>query len=421
MKSNITYTTRNDLCLGCGICSDACPTNSIRMHVENGEYRPTINPDTCLNKKGCHKCSMVCPGVGIKLDTIAKENFGIQQNFKHHNLVGYYVTSYSGYATDHEIRFHGASGGMLTAFLAFLLDRKYISAAVVVENDMTQPFLNQTILVHNSGELYKARSSKYCPVKFDGIVQQVKQETGKVVIVGLPCVMQGFRKYEKVDKNFKMKIFGYFGLFCSCGRSFNLTENVFQTRNIRKEQLSYFQYRDEGCLGYLVAKEQGVDKIIKEPFQSYYHPLRSFFIPHRCLLCIDHYAELADVSFGDIHYGKYQADKVGINSLVVRNIQFDALLKEATFMGYVKIEELKETELVDCQVAAPKKKNRVAGILKFRKMLGLKNPEYDVVLSHYVLWKAIAYYIFAQCQRFIGKRRYLWWIIKFMYKKQTVD
>lgn len=421
MKCNITYTTQNDLCLGCGICSDACPTNSIKMQISNGEYRPLVNSATCLNHKGCHKCSMVCPGLGIPLNTIGKEKFGDQQNSKYHKLIGYYFSSYTGYATDYETRYHGASGGVLTAFLSFLLDRKIITAAVVTENDMTQPFLNRVALVHNSRELYKARSSKYCPVKFDGIIQQVKQESGKVVIVGLPCVMQGFRKYEKIDAKFKSKIFGYFGLYCSCGRSFNLTENVFYMRHIDKAKLSYFQYRDEGCLGYLVAKENGADRKVKEPFQSYYHPLRSFFIPHRCLLCIDHYAELADVSFGDIHYGKYQADKIGVNSLVVRNRLFDSLLREATTMGYIKIDDLTEAELVNCQVAAPKKKERVAGILAFRKKIRLKNPKYDVVLPKYVLWKSMAYYLFAQFQRFVGKRRKMWWMIKLMYKKQVID
>ena len=164
-----------------------------------------------------------------------------------------------------------------------------------------------------------------------------------------------------------------------------------------------------------------MDKVTKEAFQGYYHPLRSFFIPHRCLLCIDHYAELADVSFGDIHYGKYKADKVGVNSVVIRNKQFDSLLKEAAENGYLTIDDLSEEELVKCQVSAPKKKGRTGGILKFRELIGLKNPEYDVTLTKSVLWKSVAYYIFAQCQRFVGRRRALWGIIKLMYKKQIID
>lgn len=418
-RKTIEHTRVHNLCLGCGICSDSCTKGAIKIQEDNGQYIPSLEKEKCID---CGRCLKVCPGIGVKLMGIAKEKFATDTT-KEHNLIGRYETAYSGYANDYDTRYHGASGGLLTAFIAYLLDKKYISSAVVAENNITQPFLNKAVLVHDSKELYKARSSKYCPVMYESIVKQVKEEEGKVVIVGLPCIMQGFRKYEVTDKRFREKIFGYFGLYCSCGRSFNLTEYVFKTRGINAKNLTYFQYRDEGCLGYLVAREnqQQQDRVTREPFQGYYHPLRSFFIPHRCLLCIDHYAELADVSFGDIHYGKYKEDKVGVNSVVIRNKQFDGLLKEAAENGYLTIDDLSEEELVKCQASAPKKKGRTGGILKFRKMVGLKNPEYDVTLTKFVFWKSVAYYIFAQCQRFVGRRRSLWGIIKLMYKKQIID
>ena len=88
--NNINYTTSNNLCLGCGLCSDACPTNSINMKVVNGEYRPIVNSSSCINSKGCHRCSMVCPGVGIALNQIGLKKFGIYDECRHHNLIGFY-------------------------------------------------------------------------------------------------------------------------------------------------------------------------------------------------------------------------------------------------------------------------------------------------------------------------------------------
>lgn len=419
IKANICYTKKCNLCLGCGICADACPTRSILMDIENGEYRPAVNEQTCLNAKGCHRCTDVCPGLGVNLNEISDVIFGNYELAKKHKLIGTYRTAYSGCATNYETRFHGASGGLLTAFIAFLLDKGYISAAVVTDNDLSQPFLNKTVLVHSSDELKKARSSKYCPVKYDGIIKQIKDETGKVIIVGLPCIIHGYRKYEKLDGKLKEKVLGYFGLYCSCGRTFNLTEYVFKINNIDKKSLSYFQYRDNGCLGNLVAKDK--EKTIELPFELYYHPLRSFFIPNRCQLCIDHYAEFADVSFGDIHYGKYKEDKIGVNSVVIRNGKFDELMQEAAINGYVQINILTEEELVRCQASAIKKKGRVGGVLRFSKMMGKKIPEYDVTLTNYIYWKSIAYYLFAKCQMFVGKRRWLWWIIPLMSKKREIS
>ncbi|MCQ2123215.1 MAG: Coenzyme F420 hydrogenase/dehydrogenase, beta subunit C-terminal domain [Fibrobacter sp.] len=415
--NNVSQTVKSNLCLGCGICSDACPTNSIKISVVNGEYRPIIDQSTCNNSKGCHRCSNACPGLGIPLKKIGSEKFESTSS-SYHKLIGWYQKSYSGYALDYETRFHGASGGILTAFIAYLLDNKIISGAVVAENDMSQPFLNKTVLVHDSKELFKARSSKYCPVTFSGIIKQIKQQEGQVIIVGSPCAIQGFRKYEKLDAKFREKVFGLFGLYCSCGRTFNLTEYVFKQRKIEQAKLTYFQYRDEGCLGSLVAK---TDKEYKEEFQLYYHPLRSFFIPNRCQFCIDHYSELADVSFGDIHYGKYKDDKIGVNSLIVRNQKFIGLLESAADAGYIKLDDLSEEELVKCQQSAPKKKGRVGGVLKFAKTIGLTTPEYDVELTNFSYPKSIAYYLFAKFQMFIGKRRKLWWIIPLFTKKGEVD
>ena len=412
---NIINTINNDLCLGCGICSDSCAKGAIKMQVVNGQYIPSLDKEKCI---GCGRCVKVCPGLGVQLKCLAEEKFNTPDT-KEHKLVGRYVSAYSGYATDYDTRYHGASGGLLTAFIAYLLDKHYISAAVVAENVMSQPFLNRTVLVHDSKELYKARSSKYCPVMYESIIKQVKEEDGKVVIVGLPCIMQGFRKYEATDKRFREKVFGYFGLYCSCGRTFNLTEYVFKQNGLDLKSMQYFQYRDNGCLGSLVAKDASTSKEI--PFQLYYHPLRSFFIPNRCQFCIDHYAELADVSFGDIHYGKYKEDKVGVNSVVVRNAEFDALLRNAASAGYIHLEDLTEEELVKCQASAPKKKGRVGGVLKFARTIGKKVPEYDVTLTKFTYWRSIAYYLFAKIQMFVGKHRWLWWIIPLMTKKGKVD
>lgn len=419
MKSNIENTVKSDLCLGCGICVDACPTNSIKIRTINGEYRPVVNNNTCINNKGCHKCSSVCPGLGVNLKKIGQERFGSQTNIRYHYLIGWYMAAYSGFALSEETRLHGASGGVLTAILSYMLDQGRISAAAVAYNDLSQPFLNQVRLVHKSDDLYKARSSKYCPVKFDGIINKIKQEPGKVVIVGLPCVIHAFRKAEEKDKKLKESVLGYFGLYCSCNRTFNLTEYVLKKYGVNKDELQYFQYRDNGCLGNMVARDNKKQIVI--PFQLYYHPLRSFFIPNRCQLCIDHYSELADVSFGDIHFGKYKEDKIGVNSIVIRNSQFCNIIREACKTGYISLKELSETELIACQASAPKKKTLVGGELRFAKALGNRIPEYDVVITNYKYRNSIAYYLFSHFQMYIGRRRWLWWLIPLFVKKGNLD
>ena len=317
---NIKYTIRHDLCTGCGICEGACPSQAITTIVHKGNFRPIIDDNLCKNDKGCHRCYDSCPGIGIELRKIARENF-TDSNIKSDKFVGLYLKCFTGYSNEHEIRYHSASGGMASQFLIWLLEHDKIDGAVVTAFDKEAPLMVRSYIATTREEILAGKSSKYAPVTLNHTIQDIKNAKGsRYVIVGLPCHIQGFCKYEKMDKKFRDKITGYFAIFCSSGRNFYLTEHVFNTRKINPSKLTYFAYRDNGCLGNLVAKGDGIE--YEERFQSYYQPLRSFFVPHRCIMCIDHYGELADISFGDIHIDPYISDTIGINSLIVRNSKF---------------------------------------------------------------------------------------------------
>lgn len=433
MINNINYTLHNHLCTGCGICQSACPSNAIDIVVNHGRFIPHVDDAKCKSSKGCHRCSDVCPGLGIDLKRIAQKQFA-EADTKEDRLVGRYLKCFTGHSNNEEIRYHCASGGMVSQFLIFLLEKGYIDGAVVTAFDPANELLVQSYIAHNREEVLKAKSSKYAPVSLHGMAQAIKQEGGnRYVIVGLPCHIHGFRKLESIDKKFREKIAGYFVIYCSSGRTFYLTEYVFKERHIRKENLTYFAYRDEGCLGSLVAKQRrsirvansnsetslyNKDEVYKEKFQSYYHPLRSFFIPRRCLFCIDHYGELGDVCFGDIHIKPYMDDKVGVNSLIVRKKQWLDLLLQAYEEKCITLEEITVETLNASQMMAYKKKGRNMRFITLNKYLGKVMPCYEVSLPKYVGLRTAANYAQNRVQQFLGWHKNLWWIINLL-KKDT--
>lgn len=433
MTCNISYTLRHDLCTGCGICEGACPHGAITTVVKQGRFLPTIDEKLCRNSKGCHRCMDTCPGVGVDLVKMADEFF-MDDGTKTDKWVGRYQKCFTGHSNDEDIRYHCASGGMVSQFLIFLLEKGYIDGAVVTAFDPKNELLVRSYIAHNREEVLRAKSSKYAPVSLHGMAQAIKQENGmRYVIVGLPCQIEGFRKLEAIDKKFREKIAGYFAIYCSSGRTFYLTEHVFKERGIRKNDLTYFAYRDEGCLGSLVAKQRRnirvtnsnseislykKDEVYKEKYQSYYHPLRSFFIPRRCLFCIDHYGELADVSFGDIHIEPYIEDKVGINSLVVRKKKWLDLLMEAKAEGYITLDEITVETLNRSQTMAYKKKTRNGQFINLNKILGRVVPQYDVDYLKKPTIKTTIDYAQNRCQQFLGRHKSLWWLISIL-KKDT--
>ena len=430
---NISFTLRNDLCTGCGVCEDACPAGAITTVVEAGRFVPQVDAGLCNNGKGCHRCMDACPGVGIDLCRIAKGLYD-GEGTKEDRLVGRYLKCFVGHSTDHDIRYHSASGGMVSQFLVFLLEKGLIDGAVVTAFDPGNELLVSSYIAHNREEVLRAKGSKYAPVSLHGMARAVKADGGsRYVVVGLPCHIEGFRKLEHIDRKLREKVVGYFAVYCSSGRTFHLTEHVFRERGIDKGRLTYFAYRDEGCLGSMVAKQRrnirvtgsnseisicDKDEVYKEKYQSYYHPLRSFFIPRRCLFCIDHYGELADVCFGDIHVDPYISDKVGVNSLVVRDRRWLDLLLQAKGEGCITLDEISAQTLNSSQRMAYKKKGRNGEFVNLCRRLGLAVPRYDADYLRRPTLKAAIGYAQNRAQQFAGRHKSLWWIVSLL-KKDT--
>ena len=224
-----------------------------------------------------------------------------------------------------------------------------------------------------------------------------------------------------------------FSIYCSSGRTFYGRDYIFKHYGVNKRKVDYFAFRDNGCLGYLTVYEKGKPAAgekfrlvathssdcteLKIPYSHYYGPmLRSFFKPHRCLSCIDHYGELADVCFGDIHIAPYDQDKIGISSWITRSEYWENLFVNASKEGYIRMDDLDAKTLNDSQAAMlyPKRR-RAAAVMKMDKFLGRAVPKYDKGLEKPSIKDFIAETI-CHAQRLVGKRKYLWWLIELLNK-----
>lgn len=414
-QKNILFTLKNNLCTGCGICEDICPAGSISIKLKNGLFIPELDVATCLVNKGCNKCFRLCPG--HSMDIKKRENILFpEREVKIDIYAGHYQKCYSGYSLNHDIRYHSASGGLLSQFLIFLLEKGVIDGAVVTGFDEGRITIPKVFIATTPVEIISARSSKYCPVSMNKIGNELCKRKGKYIIVGLPCHIQGFRKREEIDPKFKQKIFGYFSIYCSSNRSFLGTEFLFKKYRIKSEDISYFAYRDEGCLGSMkIVDKYGISKTI--PYLDYYPSMRSFFKPRRCLSCIDHYGALADVCFGDIHVGSYKEDKIGVNSLIVRAKKFDKLFNKATQDGYISLSEISISLINESQKTMLfLKKRKVYALQKIDKLFGKEIAQYDEDLTSNITIKDIFGICFTNIQRFIGRTRRLWFIINLINK-----
>lgn len=411
--NNISLTVKNGLCMGCGVCKDACPKHCIE--IQHGVHnRPYIDVKECIN---CGKCLKVCAGNGIDIKAKSESLF-YTPSICSNTYIGDYLKCFKGYSTDEEIRYHCASGGCVSTLLIFLLQKGLIDGAVVTgfqHDDVMRP---NVYIARSKEDILKGKSSKYCVVSMDGIATDIKKNKGKYVIVGLPCHIQSFRKLADIDKTFRESVIGYFAIYCSANKNMLSQEYMRWRYGINPDELTSFAYRDEGCLGSMIYRCK--NRVKKIDFLDYYCGVRAFFNESRCNVCTDFYGELADISFGDLNTGDDTDDPIGINSLVVRSEFWLSILESCSKEGNLYLCTIDEKTMIDAQSYCTKYKKGKGffATWNLRKLFGLRNPQYDNLVYVTPDLKSYINAIAKIMMYTIGKHRSLWFIIKLLDKNK---
>lgn len=411
-KNNISFVVKNSLCLGCGVCQDICPRNCIQIHHGIDVNTPSVDNSKCVE---CGLCLKVCCGKGIEL---GKKSSILFAGSPYDNKLGYYHRCYTGYSANQEWRYHATSGGCLSTFLIYLLSHKIINGAVVVGYNIYNPMQPYPIIARTAKEIYACRGSKYCVVSVEGICKQVIENDGKYVVVGLPCHIQAYRNFAEINKKFRESVIGYFAIYCSSNKTTRSQKYILEKYGINKDNVKYFSYRDEGCLGKMNFRNEDLIPLKRVSYEDYWIGMRGFFNVPRCSLCIDHYGELADMSFGDMHVGYYAKDHVGVNSIISRSEYWSSKLGEAAKNGWLKLKQVSAADINSSQGYGMRQKKGagVAAAFRLRKMMGMRCPEYDVPLLAEASMKDVAKDAVKGVMRWMGRHEFCWPIIKRLHR-----
>ena len=410
-KKNVAEVVKEGLCCSCGVCAASCHKKAIKLQYGKRNNLPIVNTDKCVH---CSLCYDVCPGKGLPIFKVSSKLFEREVNIIHNKYCGYYLNSYVGYSTDENIRFHSASGGLVTSLSCYLLRNNIIEGAVVVGYKQGNPFEPKPFIAKTEEEIKQSRSSKYIVVSYDEVLDEITTFNKPIVVVGLPCHIQGVRNLADKNKKIRDCIKGYFAIYCSLTKTKNSIDYYLYRYGINKKKVGRFSFRDDGCLGYMKYEKPNGEVIKRIPYLKYWHGTHSFFVNERCSVCTDHFGELADISFGDINIEPYNKDKTGISSVVSRSSYWREILLKAETDGHLKLDEISIEEVISSQQYS-KKYKKGAGIqsaMTLRRLLGKKNPEYDIEFEGIVSCKSILIEVTKLIQRFVGKHRSGWFMIK---------
>lgn len=230
--SNVKRTVTAHLCCSCGLCSNYCKHQAITYRVNAlGFYEPVVDEKKCTN---CGICVKYCPGIKDLKDYYPKT-----------------IHSFYGYSMDDEMHLNASSGGIVTELLCYLISNKIVDYVTCVTT-RTSENPPKLVITNDIDTIKKCRTSKYCPVLWDKVVEQIEKINGTIAVVALPCQINSLKSYFGKKKSGE-KIRFYLALMCNHTPSLHAAEYVAKGYD-RRATLNQVVNRGGGFPGFMTFK-----------------------------------------------------------------------------------------------------------------------------------------------------------------------
>jgi len=346
-----------------------------------GEYLPQVIGK--LDDAAAIRIEIACAGKEANFNALNAAAFG--KGAERNEYLGHFESIGIGHATDVQTRSAGASGGVLTAVLLWLLERGEIDGAVVTGMDERTPWLPRTYIACTPAEICAAAQSKYVITSVNEILPAMEAFTGRLAYVGLPCQVHSIRKLQAAGDASVKNIRFVFGPFCGNTLHFSsvrgLLRSYCENDHTRIKRLDFRAGEWPGNTRI----EMDSGRIIELPkFHANY--LIPFHIMKRCLLCSDLANEFTDISGGDAWAPVYEERGKGFSIVFARSVEGSRIIREMQSYGALAITSLEPDEALRMHSHGYDLKKRGAFIrMEFLKKLGLAVPDYGYSLSGFKL------------------------------------
>ncbi|MCC6004050.1 MAG: Coenzyme F420 hydrogenase/dehydrogenase, beta subunit C-terminal domain [Thermofilum sp.] len=260
------------------------------------------------------------------------------------SLIGNYSAVYIAWATDERIRRRGASGGVGTALLRYLLEHHRVDAVVVPRQRVNRGFVYGVWTVVRQGEeLERFSGSLYAPTfGFAKVFDLALRRFGRIAVTAVPCYVEAARRLARL-RGREHAVF-ILGPYC------NNTPNVYAVRyalkrfHISAYEVVSISFRGYGWPGFTSIWTSG--GVVRISFPIFWDSgFGHYFYGRSCFVCTNPTNVGADLSLADPWTLPAREREPfmklgGATLVVVRSEKGLNLLREASEAGYLVLREV---------------------------------------------------------------------------------
>ncbi|TAN37971.1 MAG: coenzyme F420 hydrogenase [Verrucomicrobia bacterium] len=316
------------ICTGCGACVALDPAGRARM------VDTPLGPQPDFAGADLPELAwQVCPGKGVDYAALYHAHYGqLPENW----LLGCHQRVRTGHSADETIRRAGASGGVITHTLIYLLENKLVDAAIVVRQGVPEPLLARAVIARSRAEILAAAQSVYIPVATLDLLPQLTPGE-RYALVCLPDQAAALRQLQHAGHPAAQQIKFVLGPYTGTALYPAAITCFLRSRRVPKNDVvTSLKWRAGEWPGYLEIRTAAGRVLTSK--KIYYNFLIPFFITQNSLQSMDFTNEFCDLSVGDAWSPRFEALGGGHSVITTRTPEMEAIIAAMERTGLLKTE-----------------------------------------------------------------------------------
>ena len=375
----LTEVVRQGLCTGCGLCQSMAGPERIRLEMTaEGFLRPRIRQPLPAGEE--RRILSACPG--------NRQRATPEPGTAIDPLWGPIKRLVRGQATDEEMRFKAASGGVISALASHLLASGEVEAVLHTRADPTQALRSVPQVSRGLQGVMEAAGARYGPAAPLTDLEAMLAAGKPFAVVGKPCDIAAVRNLARLDPRVDRLVRYRIAFFCAGVSSLGISQAIVGKYGLTEDQVRLMRYRGHGCPGPTrIESKDG--RVFEQSYDETWGNELAQEIQFRCKICPDATGEQADIACGDAWitadgyaHGEYES----WNAVIARTAAGEALLARLERDGKLNLLPNSVAELNRMQPHQGERKMAILARLGGLALAGQARPRYAGLRILHAAW-----------------------------------